>query len=109
MVHSLSPMNGLEQLLGGYVNYDWDHDYPDVWGAVRAFRRLQPREQVDDARSQLESLLASGRSEAELQSVADSMNCGYWPYDMGETYRSFFEGIVRELSDEENARERDVR
>lgn len=91
-------LSALENLLGGYVNQDWDLDYSDVWEAVRAFIGDQPGSVVDEARSQLWELLNSNKSEEDLKRVLISeIGCGYWPPGDGLTFRTWLEGVAQYL------------
>ena len=84
----------LHRLFGAYFHQDWHDDYATSTGAVQAFLREAPYAAVDAARGELDQLLASSLSDAELgRLLRDGFDCNYVPQVDELSNRAWLERI----------------
>jgi hypothetical protein len=67
----------LGQLLGGYFNQDWRDDAPDSAGIMQRYVDEWPKDELVEARSELEALLVSAINESDLSNSARELGCYY--------------------------------
>jgi hypothetical protein len=80
---------GLSLLLGAYFNQDWALDDPTPASVVRRFITSEPAELVSRAAADIEHVLQSARSEAELAGWIESLHGYYLPAADGLTARDW--------------------
>jgi len=71
----------LAGFLSGYLHQDWDLDYTGAEEAVREFASTSTEDSVLKALGELTVLLASDRSEYELEQYLKDASCYYRPID----------------------------
>jgi hypothetical protein len=69
----------LFQVLGGYLNQDFDLDFDSPDAALRAAADEQGDEQVAGAIREIEDLLASELGDDELMRLVERLTAGYSP------------------------------
>lgn len=84
----------LRRMFGAYFHQDWHDDYVTSTGAVQAFLREAPYATVDTARRELDRLLASPLSDAELgRLLRDGFDCNHVPQVDELSNRAWLERI----------------
>lgn len=84
----------LHRLFGAYFHQDWHDDYATSTVAVQAFLREAPYATVDSVRGELDHLLASSASDAELgRLLRDGFDCNYVPQVDELSNRAWLERI----------------
>jgi len=84
-VRRVSDYDGLELLMTGYLNQDWDLDYDDTWAAVEDFARSEPEalRVVDEVRKWLAA------------SPTEEMTRDFLLYRLGSDYIEEMDGSYR--------------
>lgn len=85
-------------LCAGYLNLDWDVDYPTVWDAVSAFRAHEDRRTVEQAVHTIQTLLETKDEQALCTYLRDEVGCGYWPPGEGKSCRDWLADVAHRLS-----------
>ena len=101
MAYQKRSISQLGQFLGTYLGQDWDAEFPDAWSAVQGFVELEPLDRRIAARAELEQVLQSSRTEAELSLAMDRVRMNYHPPGEGFTYREWLEKVERYLREHE--------
>jgi hypothetical protein len=87
-------LTNLRSLIAGYFHEDWRLEAASHAEAVRHFVQREPPDAVAAARTELEALLTSDPTEAQLRSlVMDDWNSSYNPEFDRKTMREWLEEI----------------
>lgn len=87
----------LQLLLQAYLGLDWPEDYGDPWEALADFLASEP-ESARTLKSEIEVMLASADSDAELRRVVvEEIGSGYLPEADGLTYRGWLLEVCRRV------------
>jgi hypothetical protein len=90
--------SALSILLGSYFSEDWPEDHGSPGRTVRHFRESNPDSYVDEARAELDAVLALP-SEDDLEAAFDEGWCSYYIDPDETTIREFLSWMARALAE----------
>jgi urease accessory protein UreF len=92
--------DALGTLFGAYLHQDYDAEYKDAWGAVKAYRSENSSSFVSRAIAQIDRLLEELKTEEELERASQRLGSAFYPPGTGWTYRDWLTEVARILRGE---------
>lgn len=79
---------------GGYFHQDWPYDDADDVAVIRRYVSEAGPTAAERLANELRTLLAAGRTEAELRALFDRVGCSFYPPGAGLTYAGWVRRVL---------------